>query len=155
MIETALLIGLVLVALSVIGLVLLQQGKGADMGASFGSGASQTLFGSQGSGNFLTRSTWILAFVFFGLCLGLAVIARDKAEQSGRISFEEETVIEDVASDTPAVESEIPAVEEELPAGSDMPVVEEVSETVSESVETAAEDVPAAEVAEPAQAPAQ
>ena len=82
MIETALLIGLVVVALAIVGLVLLQQGKGADMGASFGSGASQTLFGSQGSGNFLTKSTWTLAFVFFALCLGLAMIARDKAENA-------------------------------------------------------------------------
>ncbi|MCG8670863.1 MAG: preprotein translocase subunit SecG [Pseudomonadales bacterium] len=150
MIETALLIGLVLVALSVIGLVLLQQGKGADMGASFGSGASQTLFGSQGSGNFLTRSTWILAFVFFGLCLGLAVIARDKAEQSGRINFEE-AVVEEVATDAPAVESEIPAVEEELPVASDLPVAEEESVPV----ESAAEDVPAVDASESAQEPAQ
>ena len=58
-----------LVALGLIGLVLIQQGKGADMGASFGAGASGTLFGSSGSGNFLTRTTAILAIAFFTLSL--------------------------------------------------------------------------------------
>jgi len=53
------------VALGLIGLILIQQGKGADMGASFGAGASGTLFGSSGSGNFLTRSTAVLAIGFF------------------------------------------------------------------------------------------
>lgn len=133
MIETALLIGLVVVALAIVGLVLLQQGKGADMGASFGSGASQTLFGSQGSGNFLTKSTWTLSFVFFALCLGLAMIARDKAESAGKIDFDEATVIEE----TVVEESEIPAVDE-APAESDVPAVE------AESVDA---DVPAAESA--------
>lgn len=60
-----------LVALSLIGLVLIQHGKGADMGASFGAGASATIFGSSGTGNFLTRSTTVLATVFFALSLVL------------------------------------------------------------------------------------
>ncbi|MDT3848663.1 MAG: preprotein translocase subunit SecG, partial [Vibrio anguillarum] len=59
------------VAVGVIGLVLIQQGKGADMGASFGSGASNTVFGASGSGNFLTRSTAVLATAFFILSLVL------------------------------------------------------------------------------------
>ena len=58
-----------LVALALIGLVLIQRGKGADMGASFGAGASGTLFGASGSGNFLTRTTAILATSFFILSL--------------------------------------------------------------------------------------
>ncbi|MCL1124714.1 preprotein translocase subunit SecG [Shewanella surugensis] len=58
-----------LVALGLVGLILIQQGKGADMGASFGAGASATLFGSSGSGNFLTRSTAVLAIAFFALSL--------------------------------------------------------------------------------------
>ncbi|PIE40657.1 MAG: preprotein translocase subunit SecG [Gammaproteobacteria bacterium] len=138
MIEIALLIGLVVVAFAVVGLVLLQQGKGADMGASFGSGASQTLFGSQGSGNFLTRSTWILAFVFFALCLGLAMIARDKAESAGRIDFEQQEVVE--VPQAPAVESEIPAVADDA-AVSDVPVVEEdmVSDIPAEDASVAEE----------------
>ncbi len=58
-----------IVALAIIGLVLIQHGKGADMGASFGAGASATIFGSAGRGNFLTRSTTVLAVLFFVLSL--------------------------------------------------------------------------------------
>ncbi len=65
----------VLAAIGLIALVLLQQGKGADMGAAFGSGASQTLFGSRGTANFLTRTTAILAVVFFLANLALAYLA--------------------------------------------------------------------------------
>lgn len=70
------------VAIGLIGLILIQQGKGADMGASFGAGASGTLFGSSGSGNFLTRSTAILAIAFFALSLVIGNISanHDKAE---------------------------------------------------------------------------
>lgn len=59
----------VLVSAAIIGLVLLQHGKGADMGASFGAGASATIFGSSGKGNFMTKSTTILAIVFFAISL--------------------------------------------------------------------------------------
>ena len=60
--EQIIIISHLLVALAIIGLIMLQQGKGADMGASFGAGASQTLFGSDGSGNVLTRATaWLVA----------------------------------------------------------------------------------------------
>lgn len=77
--ESIILIVHVLLAISVIALVLLQQGKGADMGASFGAGASQTVFGSSGSGNFLTRTTAILATCFFVTSFALAVVAKDKS----------------------------------------------------------------------------
>ncbi len=62
----------VLVALTLIGLVLIQHGKGADIGASFGSGASNTVFGSQGTGNFLFKLTGVLALVFFITSLSLS-----------------------------------------------------------------------------------
>jgi len=65
----------VLAAVGLIALVLLQQGKGADMGAAFGSGASQTLFGSRGTANFLTRTTAALATVFFIANMALAYFA--------------------------------------------------------------------------------
>jgi preprotein translocase subunit SecG len=65
----------ILAAIGLIALVLLQQGKGADMGAAFGSGASQTLFGSRGTANFLTRTTAVLALVFFAANLALAYLA--------------------------------------------------------------------------------
>ena len=69
----------IVVAVAIIGLVLLQQGKGADAGASFGSGSSQTVFGASGSGNFLTRATTIAATIFFITSLSLAIFARENA----------------------------------------------------------------------------
>jgi preprotein translocase subunit SecG len=70
--QTVLLIVHLLVAVGLVGLVLLQQGKGADMGAAFGSGASSTVFGSRGAGSFLTRATAILATIFFVTSISLA-----------------------------------------------------------------------------------
>ncbi|MHB8454220.1 MAG: preprotein translocase subunit SecG [Acidiferrobacterales bacterium] len=69
-----LLIVHVLVAIGIVGLVLIQQGKGADMGAAFGSGASQTLFGARGSATFLSRMTAVLATIFFLTSLVLTVV---------------------------------------------------------------------------------
>ncbi|WP_076412808.1 preprotein translocase subunit SecG [Shewanella sp. UCD-KL12] len=73
-----------LVAIGLVGLILIQQGKGADMGASFGAGASATLFGSSGAGNFLTRSTAILAVGFFALSLTIGNLSANhkKGEES-------------------------------------------------------------------------
>lgn len=71
----------VLVAISLVGLILIQQGKGADVGAAFGSGASQTVFGSQGSASFLTRTTAVLAALFFGISLALAYLSGQHAEK--------------------------------------------------------------------------
>ncbi len=68
----------VLIGISIIGLVLLQHGKGADMGAAFGSGASGSLFGATGSANFLSRTTAVLAAVFFLTSLGLSYMASNK-----------------------------------------------------------------------------
>jgi preprotein translocase subunit SecG len=73
--ETALLAVHVLVAIALVGFVLLQHGKGADMGAAFGSGSSGSLFGAAGSANFLSRTTAILATVFFLSSLGLTYLA--------------------------------------------------------------------------------
>ncbi|HEX7440619.1 MAG TPA: preprotein translocase subunit SecG [Caldimonas sp.] len=69
----------ILTALVMIGLVLIQHGKGADMGASFGSGASGSLFGATGSANFLSRSTAVCAAVFFVCTLALAFFSNDRA----------------------------------------------------------------------------
>lgn len=70
----------VLIAVSIIALVLLQQGKGAEMGPAFGSSASQTLFGSQGSGSFLMKITALLAFLFFATSLTLGYITAHQAK---------------------------------------------------------------------------
>ena len=72
----------ILAALVMIGLVLVQHGKGADMGASFGSGASGSLFGATGSANFLSRSTAVCAAVFFVCTLALAYLSNDRARPS-------------------------------------------------------------------------
>ena len=80
--ESVVLVVHVLVAVAMIGLILLQQGKGAEMGASFGAGASQTVFGAAGSVGFLTKLTAILAAVFFVTSLGLAVYARKVVDSS-------------------------------------------------------------------------
>ena len=73
----------VLVALGIIGLVLLQHGKGADMGSGFGGGASGSLFGATGSANFLSRATAVLAAIFFALSLALAYVATRKPSDLG------------------------------------------------------------------------
>ncbi|MEH6625972.1 MAG: preprotein translocase subunit SecG [Motiliproteus sp.] len=83
MTETLVLIVHVVLAIALVALVLLQQGKGAEAGASFGSGASQTMFGSQGSGNFLSRMTAIIAAGIFLTSFGLAVFSKQKAEAVG------------------------------------------------------------------------
>ncbi len=75
----------VLAAIGVVGLVLLQHGKGADMGAAFGSGASGSLFGARGSANFLSRSTAVLAAVFFVTSLALSYIATSAPRVSGSV----------------------------------------------------------------------
>jgi len=74
--NTLALIAHVLIAVSIIGLVMLQKGKGADAGAGFGAGASGTVFGARGSANFLSRSTGVLAALFFASSLGLAYLNR-------------------------------------------------------------------------------
>ena len=75
----------VVVALGIIGLVLLQHGKGADMGSGFGGGASSSLFGATGSANFLSRATAVLATMFFILSLVLAYIATNAPRESGSV----------------------------------------------------------------------
>ena len=75
---TLIIVAHVLIALAIIGLVLLQHGKGADMGSGFGGGASSSLFGATGSANFLSRATAALATVFFLTSLGLAYLASEK-----------------------------------------------------------------------------
>lgn len=74
-INSFLLITQVVLSICLIGLVLMQHGKGADAGAAFGSGASSTVFGAQGSGNFLSKATTIVAALFFIVCMSLAYIA--------------------------------------------------------------------------------
>ncbi|MFV0278695.1 MAG: preprotein translocase subunit SecG [Parahaliea sp.] len=129
--EQIILIVHLLVALAIIGLIMLQQGKGADIGASFGAGASQTLFGSSGSANVLTRATAWLVVIFFATSFGLALLATQNtsAVVDEDIGLELPPAIEQpLQSATPAVESDLPQVNEEAPemeavpdAGGDVP----------------------------------
>lgn len=113
--QIVLIVHLVL-ALAIIGLILLQQGKGADMGASFGAGASQTLFGSDGSGNVLTRATAWLAALFFATSFGLAMIATQKTRVSDELDLVIPQSTQQPASEPAAPASDIPAVDDAEPA---------------------------------------
>jgi len=92
----------VLVALAIIGLVLLQHGKGADMGSGFGGGSSGSLFGATGSANFLSRATAVLATVFFLTSLGLAYLATNKPKTGGGVLDAVKTRPAEKASEKPA-----------------------------------------------------
>jgi preprotein translocase subunit SecG len=94
-----------LVSISLVGLILIQQGKGADMGASFGAGASGTLFGSSGAGNFLTRSTAVLAIGFFALSLIIGNLSANHVKQDEAWN-ELNSVTEQVIEDAPVVTEE-------------------------------------------------
>jgi preprotein translocase subunit SecG len=100
----------VLSALAIIGLVLLQHGKGADMGAAFGSGASGSLFGATGSSNFMSKATGIAATIFFGATLALAYMGSQRSTSTGG----------GVMENVPAKTSVIPAT---APAAASAPVV--------------------------------
>ena len=115
-----LLVVYLLVALALIGLVLIQQGKGADMGASFGAGASNTMFGSSGAGNFLTRSTAILATAFFVLSIILGGMSTGQEKQvdewqnlgEGQQQTVSKPADSDVPSSSQAPDSDVPTSEE-------------------------------------------
>ncbi len=108
----------VFLCIGLVGLILIQHGKGADAGAAFGSGASATVFGSQGSGSFLTRVTAIIATTFFVTSLTLAYFTTQRIEPK--------SVVEEVTQPVvPAVETEIPSVPEQ--SNSDLPSVPEQS----------------------------
>jgi preprotein translocase subunit SecG len=110
---TFIIVAHVLIALAIIGLVLLQHGKGADMGSGFGGGASSSLFGASGSANFLSRATAVLATVFFLTSLGLAYLAADRPRTGG-------TVMEKGATTQPAKPgTDVPRPQALPPAGGD------------------------------------
>lgn len=132
-VETIILVLHVLAALAIIGLVLIQHGKGADMGSGFGSGASATVFGSGGAGNFLSKSTSAIAITFFLTSFGLAYFAKTKSVSARDIGIPtaiEQPDIERKAGDLllpslenfdfEKIESEMP--ENELPSETVVPV---------------------------------
>jgi preprotein translocase subunit SecG len=112
--QLILLVFQVVVAVTLIGFILIQHGKGADAGAAFGSGASSTVFGSQGSGNFLSKATAVLAFLFLSNSLLLGYIATQRVGAPVSLMESEPVVIEEVMpADIPALkttESDIPSI---------------------------------------------
>ncbi len=110
MLETVVVVFHLLGALGLVVLVLLQQGKGAEAGASFGAGASNTVFGSQGSATFLSKFTAILAASFFITALGLGYFAKEKAHQLTQVGLPDPAVLE---------------VKQQKPATDDVPVLQE------------------------------
>jgi len=117
--EQIILVVHLLVALAIIGLIMLQQGKGADMGASFGAGASQTLLGSSGSANVLTRATAWLVVLFFASSFGLALLANKQSAVSDELDLDIPEVMDvrEQAADQelPVVEQDVPVMEQEVP----------------------------------------
>ncbi|GAB3091806.1 preprotein translocase subunit SecG [Aestuariicella hydrocarbonica] len=136
--EKIILVLHLLTAVSIIALILLQQGKGAEAGASFGAGASQTVFGSSGSGNFFTRATALLAAVFFATSFGLAVVAKQQAT----VGITEGIPVIDGPAEIPA------AVEVDSDVPGDIPSMS-VDEVPAEDIPSAPETVaPEAEMLE-------
>ncbi len=128
----------ILVSVSIIALVMLQQGKGADMGAGFGAGASGTVFGARGSGSFFTRATGILAAVFFINCLLIASpLIREQTRSADTIAeqLEQQAIQQQEAEQTNAV---IDALEEQQ--ATEQGAAVEITETVI--TETDVPDVP-------------
>jgi preprotein translocase subunit SecG len=122
----------VVVALGIIGLVLLQHGKGADMGSGFGGGASSSLFGATGSANFLSRMTAVLAAIFFALSLALAYVAtRKPSEQGGGVidairskQTQPAKPAAPTGAQTPASDAAKPGAETQVPADAQKPSAE-------------------------------
>jgi len=129
MLYQVLIIAYVLIALALIGLVLIQQGKGADMGASFGAGSSATVFGSGGSGNFLTKATTYLAVGFFAISLILGNLTANRTKAVDEWNNLSTPAVEAVdAIPTESVEAITPAVQ-----NSDVPAADEPAKKEDDS----------------------
>ncbi len=113
-IETLVLVAHVLAALAIIGLILIQQGKGADMGAGFGAGASSTVFGSSGAGDFLTKSTTWIAIGFFLTSFALAYFAKQKSVEARDLGIPQVIQTQEVPAE-PSVVPVIDSSDSEVP----------------------------------------
>jgi preprotein translocase subunit SecG len=114
MIQTLVLFCHLLLAMAIIGLVLLQRGKGAEAGTGFGAGASGTVFGARGSASFFSRATAVLATLFFATSLALAYFA---TQTTGPAPLVGGASSEDAAESLPEVRDEGPVIE--IPAGAE------------------------------------
>ena len=131
----------VLLAIAIIVLVLIQHGKGADAGAAFGSGASGTVFGAQGSASFLTKVTTVLAVLFFINSLWLAHLASNRPVAESVIDAIEETATESPATDLPI--SDVPDVDtstDNVDTEDSMSEFQDGAESVKEEIESTIND---------------
>jgi preprotein translocase subunit SecG len=110
--QTLIVVIHVIVAIVIVGLVLLQQGKGADAGASFGAGASQTVFGASGSGNFLVKATTIAATIFFITSLSLAIFARNERGIGNNVGLP--VLNQEILEENTSGQSDVPRLEGEV-----------------------------------------
>jgi preprotein translocase subunit SecG len=117
--EQILVVIFMLASIGMVALILMQHGKGADAGAAFGSGASATVFGAQGSANFLSRTTALLAAGWFVLALALAYFAMNRTEEPGLMDRAQQ---EAPAAETPAPVTDLPDVPKASPASEEIPV---------------------------------
>lgn len=127
--DSVLLVVHVIIALAIVGLIMLQQGKGAEMGASFGGGSSQTVFGAAGSGNFFSRMTAILVAVFFGSSLVLAVMSKE----TGDIIDISVPQLETVQESGENAGAELPT-DDDIPVVDDAPPADEIPEVESQEI---------------------
>lgn len=111
--EQFIILAHVVAALVIIGLILIQQGKGADAGVSMGGGSSNTVFGAAGGGNLLTRMTAFAVAAFFVTSIGLAIVAKTKAEELGQVNIDIPQEA-DASVEVPEVSAE-PEIEEAIP----------------------------------------
>ena len=109
-----LLVSFLVVAIALVMLILIQHGKGADMGASFGTGASATVFGSTGSGNFLTRTTAVLAMLFFSIALALAFMTTHKNKGVEDTASKIEKSQKVIKAEKPKINTGIPSIDTEV-----------------------------------------
>jgi len=121
-INSLLLVAQVILSVSLIVLVLMQHGKGADAGAAFGSGASSTVFGARGSGNFLSRATAIIATLFFIISLSLAYVSSNRVG-SDKVNESVTTMQSETNQVSGAENSDLPPSDgaAETSSGSDLP----------------------------------
>ena len=137
--ETVLLLLLVADAIALAALVLLQQGKGADVGAAFGSGSSNTVFGSAGSASFLTKLTAWLSIGFFVIAFGLAYTAKERAAAQSTLGSPQIPLSEEQASQVEGLAGEPAGDSADEPA--DRPAEEELLTPEPESVDSDIPDV--------------
>ena len=131
--ETILIVFHLVLAVGLVGLILIQHGKGADMGAAFGSGASSTVFGARGSASFLSRTTAALATLFFLTSLALAYFASQATEVPGLMDSAPAAPVV-VTEPEPEGEVPVPVETAPVPAESALPTLAEPEAAITEEV---------------------